>query len=43
MIAESATRGRLLKKVYVKANLKEGTKPRVDEQSGTVLKITWSD
>ena len=28
--------GRQLKKVYVKADLKEGTKPGVDEQSGTV-------
>ena len=35
--------GRQLKKVYVKADLKEGTKPGVDEQSGTVLKITWSN
>ena len=43
MIAESATRGRLLKKVYVKANLKESTKPGMDEQSVTVLKTTRSD
>ena len=35
--------GRQLKKVYVKADLKEGTKPGVDEQSGTVLKIAWSN
>ena len=35
--------GRQLKKVYVKAGLKEGTKPGVDEQSGTVLKIAWSN
>ena len=35
--------GRQLKKVYVKADLKEGTKAGVDEQSGTVLKITWSN
>ena len=35
--------GRQLKKVYVKAGLKEGTKPGIDEQSGTVLKITWSN
>ena len=35
--------GRQLKKVYVKADLKEGTKPGADEQSGTVLKTTWSD
>ena len=35
--------GRQLKKVYVKADLKEGTKPGVDGQSGTVLKITWSN
>lgn len=35
--------GRQLKKVYVKADLKEGTKPGVDEQSGTVLKIVWSN
>ena len=35
--------GRQLKKVYVKADLKEGTKPGVDEQTGTVLKITWSN
>ena len=35
--------GRQLKKVYVKADLKEGTKPGVDEQTGTVLKIEWSN
>ena len=35
--------GRQLKKVYVKADLKEGTKPGVDVQSGTVLKIMWSN
>ena len=35
--------GRQLKKVYVKADLREGTKAGVDEQSGTVLKIAWSD
>ena len=35
--------GRQLKKVYVKADLKEGTKPGVDEQTGTVLKIAWSN
>ncbi len=35
--------GRQLKKVYVKADLKEGTKPGVDEQTGTVLKIVWSN
>ena len=35
--------GRQLKKVYVKADLQEGTKPGVDEQSGTVLKIAWSN
>ena len=32
-----------MKKVYVKADLKEGTKPGVDEQTGTVLKIAWSN
>ena len=32
-----------MKKVYVKADLKEGTKPGVDEQTGTVLKIEWSN
>ncbi len=35
--------GRQLKKVYVKADLKEGTKAGVDEQTGTVLKIEWSN
>ncbi len=35
--------GRQLKKVYIKADLKEGTKAGVDEQTGTVLKIEWSN
>ena len=35
--------GRQLKKVYIKADLREGTKPGVDEQTGTVLKIEWSN
>ena len=35
--------GRQLKKVYVKADLKEGTKPGVDAQTGTALKIEWSN